>query len=112
MARASDAPAAAGPVRVAVACSPRAGLAVEVEVTVPAGSTALEAIRASGLLERFSEIDVSSQSVGIWGSVQTLDTVVVTGDRVEVYRPLQIDPKEARRLRARKTAAPRGRSGS
>ena len=106
MARASAAPTAAGSVRVAVACSPRAGLAVEVEVTVPAGSTALEAIRASGLLERFAEIDVSSQSVGIWGRVQTLDTVVDAGDRIEVYRPLQVDPKEARRRRARKTIAP------
>ena len=88
--------------RVAVACSPRAGLAVEVDVDVETGATALAAIRASGLLERFAEIDISSQSIGVWGRVCALETRLHEGDRVEIYRPLVLDPKEARRQRARR----------
>jgi putative ubiquitin-RnfH superfamily antitoxin RatB of RatAB toxin-antitoxin module len=87
--------------RVAVACSPRPGVAVEVAVTLPAGATVLDAIRASGLLERFAELDVSAQAIGVWGRVCALDARLQEGDRVEVYRSLAIDPNEARRLRAK-----------
>jgi putative ubiquitin-RnfH superfamily antitoxin RatB of RatAB toxin-antitoxin module len=89
-----------GAIRIAVVCSPRTGVAEEVEVEVESGSSVLHAIRASGLLERFAEIDVSTQSVGVWGRPCTLDTVLRAGDRVEIYRALSIDPKEARRRRA------------
>ena len=88
-------------IRVAVACTPRAGMAVEVDVEVAAESSALDAIRASGLLERFSEIDISTQSIGIWGRRCALDASVREGDRIEIYRPLAADPKEARRRRAK-----------
>jgi putative ubiquitin-RnfH superfamily antitoxin RatB of RatAB toxin-antitoxin module len=88
--------------RVAVACSPRAGLAAEVDVEVATDATALDAIRASGLLERFAEIDISSQAIGVWGRHCSLETRLREGDRVEVYRPLALDPKEARRQRARR----------
>jgi putative ubiquitin-RnfH superfamily antitoxin RatB of RatAB toxin-antitoxin module len=97
---ASRGPAAGATIRVAVACSRRPGEAEEVEVEVPAGASALDAIRASGLLERHAEIDISSQAVGVWGRRCALDTVLREGDRVEIYRPLAIDPKEARRRRA------------
>ncbi|MEO8924681.1 MAG: RnfH family protein [Caldimonas sp.] len=90
------------PIRVAVACTPRRGLAVEVQVEVPPGARALDAIRASGLLERFTEIDISTQSIGIWGRSSSLGATVDAGDRVEIYRPLAADPKEARRLRAKR----------
>ena len=90
------------PIRVSVACSPKPGVAVEVEVEVGAGSSALEAIRASGLLERFAEIDISTQSVGIWGRRCALGATLKAGDRVEIYRPLAIEPMEARRRRARR----------
>jgi putative ubiquitin-RnfH superfamily antitoxin RatB of RatAB toxin-antitoxin module len=90
-----------GAIRVAVACSPRAGVAAEVTIELPAGANALEAIRASGLLERFAEIDVSTQAIGVWGRACTLETRLRDGDRVEIYRPLAMDPNEARRLRAR-----------
>jgi putative ubiquitin-RnfH superfamily antitoxin RatB of RatAB toxin-antitoxin module len=89
-----------GTIGVAVACSPRTGVAEEVNIEVESGSSVFDAIRASGLLERFAEIDVSTQSVGVWGQRCTLDTVLRAGDRVEIYRPLAIDPKEARRRRA------------
>jgi putative ubiquitin-RnfH superfamily antitoxin RatB of RatAB toxin-antitoxin module len=101
MARASG-NASQWPIRLAVACTPRHGVAVEVQVEVAPGSSALDAIRASGLLERFAEIDISTQSIGIWGRSSSLEASVNAGDRVEIYRPLAADPKEARRLRAKR----------
>jgi putative ubiquitin-RnfH superfamily antitoxin RatB of RatAB toxin-antitoxin module len=101
MARArSDPP----PIRIAVACSPREGQAVEVALEVAAGTNVLQAIRASGLLGRFPEIDVSRQGVGIWGRACALDADLCDGDRVEIYRPLRLTAKEARRERARRRA--------
>lgn len=58
------------------------------------------AILNSGLLKRFPEIDLRVNKVGIHSKVATLDTLVQQGDRVEIYRPLIADPKEARRKRA------------
>lgn len=69
-------------------------------VTLPAGSTAGEAIEASGVCERHPEIDLAQQSVGVFGQVTGLDTALGDGDRVEIYRPLKVDPKQARRNRA------------
>ena len=94
---------AAKTIRVAVACSPSSGEAHEVMLELAQGASARDAIRDSGVLERHPEIDVSSQAVGIWGRTAALDTVLADGDRVEVYRPLTVNPKDARRLRARQT---------
>ncbi|MGZ5277055.1 MAG: RnfH family protein [Caldimonas sp.] len=91
---------AATTIRVAVAWSPRAGAAFEVAIELPDGASALDAIRASGVLERDAEVDVSTQPIGIWGRPATLATLLEDGDRVEIYRPLAMNPKEARRLRA------------
>jgi hypothetical protein len=66
------------------------------------GVTVEQAIRASGLLARFQEIDGADIKVGIFGSVCKLDQPLKQGDRVEIYRPLRHDPKEARRQRAAK----------
>jgi len=101
MGRAEE-PASARPIRVAVACTPSAGVAVEMPVALPSGASALDAIRASGVLERFAELDLAQLPVGIWGRACALETLLVDGDRVEIYRPLAVDPKEARRLRARR----------
>ena len=87
-------------IRVAVAWSPTQGHAFEVAVELARGTSALDAIRASGVLERGGEVDISTQSVGIWGRAAALDSVLVDGDRVEIYRPLRLNPKEARRRRA------------
>ena len=46
--------------------------------------------------------DLGGAAVGVWGDRKALDYVVRTGDRIEFYRPLKIDPKEARRARAKK----------
>ncbi|PLY41690.1 RnfH family protein [Janthinobacterium sp. ROICE36] len=67
---------------------------------VPAGSTIGQAVAQSGLLQAIPGIDLSINMVGIYGKKRPLDTVLHEHDRVEVYRPLQADPKEARRRRA------------
>ena len=86
---------------VAVACSPADGLAEECRIELPAGATLIDALRASGVLERHPHIDLARQAVGVWGRVCPLDAPLKEGDRVEIYRPLQVDPKEARRRRQR-----------
>ncbi len=70
------------------------------EVSVRPGATVEQVIRASGLLARFPEIDLTRQRVGIFGETARLQDAVRNGDRVEIYRPLVADPKEARRKRA------------
>ena len=104
MDRGSALPGAAT-VRVTVACSPRAGVAAEVALELSEGATAIEAIRASGLLERFAELDLSVQAIGVWGRGCALDARLHEGDRVEIYRPLAMDPNQARRLRAQRAPA-------
>lgn len=72
---------------------------------LPAGSCVEDAIRASGLLVEFPEIDLGRQRVGIFGEPVELATPLAEGDRVEIYRALIADPKEARRRRARSPKA-------
>lgn len=71
--------------------------AQHVTVDLPSGATVRDALASSGL-----QIDVESHSFGIFGKRVTLEQPLAEGDRVEIYRPLAMDPKEARRLRARK----------
>ena len=66
---------------------------------VPAGATLEQAIAVSGLLDEVSGIDLATMPVGIYGKKKTLDTVLREHDRVEIYRPLIADPKNARRRR-------------
>jgi len=67
---------------------------------LPAGSSVEQAIRASGLLDEFPEIDLTQQRVGVFGEFVRLDECLQGGERVEIYRALIADPKEARRRRA------------
>jgi uncharacterized protein len=71
-----------------------------VQVTLPPGATVQAAIAASGLASRYREITQTPLQVGVFGKRVTLDTPLRGGDRVEIYRPLTVDPKEARRRRA------------
>jgi hypothetical protein len=89
-------------ITVTVAFSPRAGVVDEAAVSLAEGATLADALRASGLLERHPQIDLAVQRVGIWGKLQALDAPLRERDRIEVYRPLLVDPKEARRQRYRK----------
>ena len=76
---------------------------VIVVLAIPEGATVDAAIKASGLLERFPEIALSEINAGIFGVACKLDRLVKEGDRIEIYRPLLHDPKEARRQRALKS---------
>lgn len=71
-------------------------------VNVQPGTTAQTAIEASNILSQYPDIDLTQNAIGVFSKKITLDTVLNPGDRVEIYRPLLIDPKEARRLRAKK----------
>lgn len=75
---------------------------VLIGMKLPEGSTIEEAIEASGLLDRFPEVDLSVNKVGIFGRVCTLEQHLKQKDRVEIYRPLHQDPKDSRRQRAAK----------
>ena len=69
-------------------------------VRMAAGSTVAQVIEVSGVLEKFPEIDLARNKVGIFGKLTKLDTVVRERDRIEIYRALIADPKEVRRQRA------------
>ena len=71
-----------------------------IPVKVQEGITAEEAIRASGILSKFSDIDLAINQIGIFGKLTKLDTALRHLDRVEIYRPLIADPKEVRKQRA------------
>ena len=78
-----------------------------ISLEVEEGTTLKEAIEASGILEKYNEIDLSKQQVGIFSKFATLDTVLREKDRVEIYRPLIADPKEVRKERAAQVKAMR-----
>lgn len=67
---------------------------------VPAGSRVIDAIHLSGITEVLGELRVGAHNVGVFARPVRLDTPLREGDRVEIYRPLSCDPKQARRLRA------------
>lgn len=68
------------------------------KMDVPDGSTVREAIERSGLLEKFPEIDLENQKVGIFGRVTKLDKALQDGDRVEIYREIIADPELVERI--------------
>lgn len=71
-------------------------------VTLQEGATVEEAIRASGLLELRTDIDLTKNKVGIYSRPAKLSDTVHDGDRVEIYRPLIADPKRAAQATSRK----------
>ncbi len=79
-------------------------------VEAPQGITAAEAIERSGILQEFTDIDLGKNRLGIFGKASKADTVLQEGDRVEIYRPLIADPKEARKKRAAEGKALKNRA--
>ena len=73
---------------------------VIVSLQVPVGTSAGEAVRRSGLAEQFPGMDSNTAAIGVFGIPVSPCAPLAQGDRVEIYRPLQVDPKEARRKRA------------
>lgn len=76
-----------------------------ISLDVEQGTTAEQAVKLSGILEQFTEIDLTKNKLGIFGKVTKPDQVLRDKDRVEIYRPLIADPKESRRKRAEKKEA-------
>lgn len=72
-----------------------------VTVVVDEGATVADVIAASGIASRFPDLAFTAMPAGIWGKPVSKNSAVRDGDRVELYRPLEIDPREARRQRAR-----------
>ena len=68
-----------------------------VRLDLPAGATLRDALASCGF-----EVDLEKQAFGVFGKRAALDQPLAEGDRVEIYRPLAVDPKEARRRRARR----------
>ncbi|NOQ36013.1 MAG: RnfH family protein [Methylococcaceae bacterium] len=84
-----------------VACATPA-LQLIIPLQVVAETTVEQAITLSDILSRFPEIELSHRKLGIFGQACKADTILRKGDRVEIYRPLICDPKQARRDRAGK----------
>lgn len=84
-----------------VAYSPAPQQVDHVRLSLPAGATLIDALLASGLIERHPEIKPDEVKLGVWGKRKQPGDSLREGDRVEVYRPLKVDPKEARRQRYR-----------
>ncbi|WP_292443490.1 RnfH family protein [Methylibium sp.] len=82
-----------------MAYSPCEGKVDHIELELPECSTVADALQASGLLQRHPGIDLALQRMGVWGRACRPDDVLREGDRLELYRALEVDPKEARRLR-------------
>ncbi len=74
-----------------------------VSLRVSAGTTAVDAVRQSGLLSQHPEIALDTVKLGIYGRRVAPDHAVSAGDRVEIYRPLTADPKAVRRERAERS---------
>jgi putative ubiquitin-RnfH superfamily antitoxin RatB of RatAB toxin-antitoxin module len=91
-------------VRIVVAYSPSPREVDLTELVLEEGATARDAVQASGLPVRYPQIEPATQPLGVWGVRVDADHVLRDGDRVELYRPLRVDPKEARRRRHRQRA--------
>ena len=90
--------------RVEVAYCPQPGVAELVPLRLPAGATVADAVQQCGLLPRHG-LALETVKVGVWSRVKDMQTVLRDLDRVELYRPLLVDPKEARRQRYKRQKA-------
>lgn len=75
---------------------------IEIPLVVEESCTAALAIKRSGILQQFPEINLATAIVGIYSKRTVLEANLGDGDRIEIYRPLCIDPKEARLLRSKR----------
>lgn len=90
-----------GMIRIEVAYSPAPRQVDLRPFHLPAGATALQALAAADLASRHPGFDLATLTVAVWGRPVSPSAVLHDGDRLEVCRPLIVDPKEARRVRYR-----------
>ena len=86
-------------VKIELVYVPKDGVTVQVKMDLKQGATVADALIKSGIYDMHPE--TKELSVGIYARQVSLDTLLKEGDRVEIYRPLFLDPKETRRQRAR-----------
>jgi len=84
------------------------GRQVLADLELPDGATVADAIAASGVIQQFPEVSLATLATGVWGQQVEREHVLAAGDRVEIYRPLQSDPREARRQQAKAGKTMRG----
>lgn len=92
-------------IRISVVLSMAPRQCLEVAIELAKGSNVSQAIHSSGVLNGLSAVEADALSVGVWGRKALLTQVLGDLDRVELYRPLRVDPKAARRERFRKQGA-------
>lgn len=98
---------------VTVVFSPAPGCEEHIRVKLTPGASLLALIGASGLPTRYPAFDFAQAQVGIWGKLASRDALVRAHDRIEIYRPLLVDPKIARARRAnRKNKSKRAETSS
>jgi putative ubiquitin-RnfH superfamily antitoxin RatB of RatAB toxin-antitoxin module len=90
---------------VCVVYSPQARTVMECKLTLPQGATVADALQRSGMGEILANDSTHADGLGVWGRKAQPTQVLSEGDRVEIYRPLRVDPKVARRERFQKQGA-------
>ncbi|MGA2399302.1 MAG: RnfH family protein [Steroidobacteraceae bacterium] len=83
--------------------------AIERSYELPATATVGDALRAAGADPAFAGIDLNGSPIGVFGMAARREQPLHPGDRVEIYRPLALDPKAARRARVKQARALKGR---
>jgi putative ubiquitin-RnfH superfamily antitoxin RatB of RatAB toxin-antitoxin module len=91
--------------RITLACSPAPREVFEQALSLAPGSTVRDAVTASGLSTAFPQLDWKALTPGIWGRTAGWDALLKDLDRIELCRPLEVDPKVARRERFRQQGA-------
>ncbi|MGJ7563600.1 RnfH family protein [Variovorax sp. GB1R11] len=95
-----------GAIEVTLSCSPAAREVFEQMLRLAPGTTVADAVKASGLSRQFPDLDWRHATTpGIWGRAVEWDQALKAGDRVELCRPLEVDPKVARRERFQRQGA-------
>lgn len=90
---------------ITVVWSSAARQTTQVQLQVPDTCTAAQAVRLSGLLNGLPDTDIDALSLAVWGRKASADQLLRDGDRLELLRPLKVDPKVARRERFSKQGA-------
>lgn len=86
-------------IQICLVYSAQAREVLELTLRLKPGSTVRQALETSGLLAQRPDIDLSATTLGVWGRKVALTHVLRDQDRIEIYRPLKVDPKVARRER-------------
>jgi putative ubiquitin-RnfH superfamily antitoxin RatB of RatAB toxin-antitoxin module len=101
--------AADGSIRVQVVYARQPHAIEQVDLELPQGSTLGDAVAASGVAQRLPAAEFEALQAGVWGRLKAPETLLREGDRIELYRPLKVDPKEARRQRYQRDGIKRAR---